>query len=142
MPDAKQAGGRQPGESAASRHPSAGMRLELQTNQTVLDGLLSWYSVFAFTGGAVPSGQCELAAVDDYLERPFATDCISTDDVARYRRLIASIMKPSAEISVRPRTLRGRKQISDTFSRAAAEIRTLGNTLQAALTIQDQSVSV
>ena len=94
MDDLNHAGGTQPDESAASQQPSAGMRSELQTNKTVVDGLSNWYSVFAFTGGAVPSGHCELAAVNSYLDRPFATDCISTDDVARYRSLIESIMMP------------------------------------------------
>ena len=60
----KHAGGTEPGKSPASRQSSAGMRSELQTNQTVLAGLSNWYSVFAFTGGAVPSGHCELAAVN------------------------------------------------------------------------------
>ena len=142
MPDAKHAGGTEAGKSAASRQPSAGMRSELQTNQSVLDGMLNWYSVFAFTGGAVPSGHCELAAVNAYLERPFATDCMSTEDVGRYRCLIKSIMVPAAGMPVRPRTLRGRKQIADAFGRAAMEIRTLGNTLQSALMIRGQSVSL
>jgi hypothetical protein len=131
-----------PGESPAGRQQSAGMKLELQTNQAVLDGLSNWYGVFAFTGGIVPSGRCELAAINSYLECPFAADCISTEDVKRYRHLIESIMVPTAGISVRPRTLRGRKQIADAFGRAAAEIESLGSRFESALMLQGQSVSV
>jgi hypothetical protein len=95
--------------------------------------------VFAFTGGAVPSGHCELAAVNAYLERPFATDCISTEEVKRYRSLIESIMMPGAAVPARPRTLRGRKQIADAFGRAAAEIRTLASALESALLTRGQT---
>ncbi len=142
MDDLNHAAGTQPGESAGSRQARAGMRSELQTNQTVVDGLSNWYSVFAFTGGAVPSGHCELAAVNSYLDRPFATDCISTEDVARYRSLIESIMMPKAGIPARPRTLRGRKLLADAFGQAAAEIRTLGNRFESALSTGGQSVSL
>ncbi len=141
MDDAKRGGETQPGQSPASRQRSAGMKLELQTNQSVLNGLLNWYSVFAFMGGAVPSGHCELAAVNSYLERPFATDCISTGDAARYRCLIESIMMPKAGMPARPRTLRGRKQMADAFGRTAAEIQVLGSTFESALSIRGQSVS-
>ncbi len=123
-------------QSAANEQPSAGMRSELQSNQAVLDGLSNSYSVFAFTGGAVPSGHCELAAVNSYLEHPFATDCVSTAAVERYRGLVESIMGPKAGIPARPRTLRGRKQIADAFGRAAAEIRTVGSSLESALLIR------
>ena len=131
-----------PGESPARQQQSAGMCLELQTNQAVLDGLLNWYSVFAFTGGIVPSVRCDLAATDSYLEHPFATDCVSTEDVKRYRYLIESIMVPGAGVQARPRTLRGRKQITDAFGLAAAEIQSLGSKLKSALMIQGQAVSV
>ncbi len=131
-----------PGESPANRQQSAGIKLELQTNQSVLNGLLNWYSVFAFTGGAVPSGHCELAAVNSYLDHPFAADCILTGEVERYRCLIESIMMPQAGIPVRPRTLRGRKQIADAFGRTAAEIEALGNRFAAALTARGPSVSL
>jgi hypothetical protein len=135
MDDPNRAGATQSDHSAGDRQPSAGMRSELQTNQTVLDGLSNWYSVFAFTGGAVPSGLCQLTAVNSYLARPFATDCISTEDVVRYRGLIESIMTPKAGISAGPRTFRGRKQIADAFGRVAAEIRTLGSKFESALSI-------
>ena len=80
MDDAKHFCETVPGESSASRQRSAGLSLELQANQTVLEGLLNWYSVFAFTGGTVPSGLRELEATDSYLERPFATDFIATEE--------------------------------------------------------------
>ncbi|MGO9113721.1 MAG: hypothetical protein ACLP9L_31195 [Thermoguttaceae bacterium] len=142
MVDAKNLCQTVPGESSSRRQQSAGMRLELQTNQAVLDGLLNSYSVFAFTGGTVPSGQCELAAINSYLERPFATDCISTEEVEHYRYLIESIMIPKKGILPRPRTLRGRKQIADAFRQTALEVQTLGNRFESALMIRGQSVSV
>jgi hypothetical protein len=141
MDDAKQSCETVPGESPAGRQQSAGMRLELQTNQAVLDGLLNWYSVFAFTGGIVPSGRCELVAINSYLEIPFATDCVSTEEVKRYRYLIESIMIPRERIPPRPRTLRGRKQIVAAFSQTASEIQSLGSKLELALMIWGQSVS-
>ncbi len=124
-----------PGESPANRQQLAGLSLELKTNQAVLDGLLNCYSVFAFTGGTVPSGQYELVAVNSYLKLPFATDCISTEEVEHYRSLIESITIPRKEISPRPRTLRGRKQIADAFERVASEIRSLGSRFESALMI-------
>jgi hypothetical protein len=142
MDDAKDVCGTDPDESPASRQRSAGLSLELQANQAVLDGLLNWYRVFAFTGGAVPSGPCELVAVNSYLQRPFATGCISTEEVERYRCLIESIMIPKSGMPARPRTLRGRKQIADAFGRAALEIQSLGSRFESALMIQGQSVSV
>ena len=108
------------------------MRSELQANQTVLNGLANWYSVFAFTGGDLPCGHCTLAAIDSYLEHPFATECVSIEDVKRYRSLLESITTPKAGIPARPRSFRGRKQIADAFALAATEIRILGNSLDAA----------
>ena len=64
MDDAKHVCETVPGESPANRQQLAGLSLELKTNQAVLDGLLNCYSVFAFTGGSVPSGQCELVAIN------------------------------------------------------------------------------
>ncbi len=142
MDDAKHLCEKVPGESTASRQQSDGLRLELQANQAVLDGLLNWYGVFAFTGGTVPSGRCELEAIDFYLEHPFATDCISTAEVQYYRYLIESIMIPRQVLPPRPRTLRGRKRIADAFGRAASEIRSLGSRFESALMIWGQSVSV
>ncbi len=142
MDNAKHVYETSPGESPAIRQRSAGMRVELQANQSVLDGLLKWYSVFAFTGGALPSGRCELVAITSYLELPFATDCISTEDVKRYRYLIESIMMPTAGIPASPRTLRCRRQIADVFGRAASEIQSLRSSFESALMIQGQSVSV
>ena len=139
MDAAKHAAEPKAGQSPASGQPSAGMQLELQTNQAVLDGLVNWYSVFAFTGGAVPSGHCQLAAVNSYLARPFAAECILTKDVERYRCLIESIMMPKAGIPARPRTLRGRKLLADAFGRTAAEIRALGSSLQSALRTPGQT---
>jgi len=127
-------------ESPTRRQRSAELNLELRANQTVVDGLLNWYSVFAFTGGSVPSGRCDLAATDSYLERPFVIDRISTEDVKRYRYLIESIMVPPEGISPRPRTLHGRKQIADAFGQAASEIRSLGSRFESALMIKGRAV--
>ena len=135
MDDAKHLRETVPGEPSAGRQQSAGMRLELRTNRAVLDRLANGYSVFAFTGGTVPSGRFELLAIKSYLERPFATDCISTEEVEHYRYLIESIMIPGKGVPPRPRTLPGRKQIADSFDRAAAEIRSLGNRFESALMV-------
>ena len=131
-----------PGESPANRQQLAGLSLELKTNQIVVDGMLNWFSVFAFTGGSVASGQCELAAVNSYLELPFATDCISTEEVERYRSLIESIMIHREGIPARPRTLRCRKQIADTFKQVASEIQNLGSRFELALMVRGRSVLV
>ncbi len=138
MDDAKYVNETDSGELPARQPQSAGLSLELQANQAVLYGLLNWYSVFAFTGGTVPSGRCELAATNSYLELPYATDCISTEDVKRYRCLIESIMVPTAGIPTRPRTLRCRKQMSDAFGQAASAIQNLGSRLESALMIHGQ----
>jgi hypothetical protein len=142
MDDAKHIGETDTGQPPADWQRSAGLNVELHANQTVVDGLSNGYSVFAFTGGAIPSGQCELAAVNAYIACPFATNCISTEDVERYQFLVKSIMIPGEGISPRPRSLRGRKQIADAFSRAASEIQSLGGRFESALMIQDQSVPV
>ena len=142
MDDANHVCETDPGESPANRQGLAGMRLELQTNQIVLEGLSNWYSVFAFTGGSIPSGRCELVAINSYLERPFASDCISKEDVEHYRCLIESITVPREGIPPRPRTLRGRKQIADAFDRTVLEVQALGSKLELALMIRGQSLSV
>lgn len=129
-----------PRDSSANRQLLAEMMEELQTNQAVLKGMLKWYGVFAFTGGAVPSGQCEVAAVKSYLERPFATDSISTGEVDSYRHLIESIMMPTAALPESPRTLRCRKQITATFEKTASQINILGRRFESALMMRSTSV--
>jgi hypothetical protein len=111
-----------------------GMIQELQTNRATLDGLLSWYSTFVFTGGDVPSGECDLVAVNSYLERPFAADRISTGKVERYRHLVREIMELGQGLAPGPRTLRCRKSIGDAFRRASSQIQSLGSALESALT--------
>jgi hypothetical protein len=140
MDDAKFLCETAPVESPAGRQQSAAMILELQAHQAVLNGLSNWYSVFAFTGGMVPSGRCELVAINAYLECPFAADCISTEEVKHYRRLIKSIMIPREGVDTRPRTRRDRRQIADSFGRAAAEIRSMGSRFESALVVQGQPV--
>jgi hypothetical protein len=109
-----------------------GMILELQANQATLDELVHWHGVFAFTGGDIPKGRWCLVAVTSYLERPFATDCISTGEVERYGHLAEAIMELGQGIETGPRTLRCRHRIADTFRQASSEIRTLGTTLESA----------
>jgi len=140
MNDAKLLCEAAPSESPANRQQMARLSQELNTNQDVLNGLLNGYSVFAFTGGIIPSGRCELEAINSYLKLPFATDCVRTDEVEHYRTLIESIMIPNKELSPRPRTLRYRKQIADAFNLAVSEIRCLGSRLLSALMIQGVSV--
>jgi hypothetical protein len=47
--------------SRGQREELAAMVLELQTNRTTLDGLVNWYGVSVFTGGAVPTARWVLA---------------------------------------------------------------------------------
>jgi hypothetical protein len=110
----------------------AAMILELETNRAILDGLASWYGVFVFTGGAVPTAQWDIAAITSYLEHPFAADSISTADIDRYR-IVAEAISESGHAGVGPRTLRCRRDLGDRFGRAASEIRGLTNTLEAAV---------
>ena len=73
-------------------------------------------------------------AMISYLERPFATDGISTGEVERYGHLVEAIMELGQGIAAGPRTLRCRHEIADMFGQASSEIRTLGSTLESALT--------
>lgn len=135
MEDAKRLRGAGAGECLASRQKSAELRLELQANQAVVEGLSNWYRVFAFTGGAIPTGHCQLVAVNSYLESPLAVDRILIGEVERYRILAESIAMAATEIPARPRTLRDRRRISDAFCQVAAEIQSLGSKLDLALTV-------
>jgi len=111
------------------------MILELHTNQAALDELANRYGLFVFTGGDLPRGRCGLLVTTVYLERPFAIDRISTAEVERYRHSVRTLMELGpAIVAPRPRTLRCRHAITDTFRRLASEIRTLGSTLESALT--------
>jgi hypothetical protein len=123
-----------PAEVWEYRGQLTGMILELQANQATLDELVNWYGVFVFTGGDVPKGRWCLVAIISYLERPFATDHVSTGEVERYRHLVEAIMELGQAVAAGPRTLRCRHDIAHTFSRASSEIRTLGSTLESALT--------
>jgi hypothetical protein len=109
------------------------MILELQANRATLDELVNWYGVFAFTGGDVPKGRWCLVAMISYLERPFATDCISTGEVERYGHLVEAIVELGQRIPAGPRTLRCRHEMADMFGQASSEIRTLGTALESAL---------
>lgn len=123
-----------PAEMWEYRGQLTGMILELRANQATLDELVNWYGVFVFTGGDVPKGRWCLVAMISYLERPFATDRISTGEVERYKHLVEAIMKLGQGIAAGPRTLRCRHDIADTFSRASSAVQALGSTLQSALT--------
>ncbi len=112
---------------------------ELQTNQAVLKGLMNRWGLFVFTGGDVPRGQCDLVAITSYLERPFATDRISTGEVERYQHLVGEIMELGHGLAAGPKTLRCRKSIGDAFRRASSETQTLGSALESALTSLAQS---
>ena len=122
-----------PAEVREYRGQLTGMILELQANQATLDEQANRYGVFAFTGGDVPKGRWCLVAMISYLERPFATDRISTGEVKRYRHLVEAIVELGQGMAAGPRTLRCRHDIADTFSRASSAIQTLGSTLESAL---------
>jgi hypothetical protein len=105
------------------------MLLELRTNRGILPGLTSWYGLFVFTGGDVPTAQWNLAAMTSHLERPLATDCLLTSEIRRYRQLVQTIGS-LGQPGVRPRTLRCRHEMGLRFREAASEIRVLTGTLE------------
>lgn len=124
-----------PAELRKDRCLLTAMILELHTNLAALDELANRYGLFVFTGGDLPRGRCGLVATTVYLERPFATDRISTAEVERYRHSVQTLMELGpAIVAPRPRTLRCRHDITDTFRRLASEIRTVGSTLESTLT--------
>ena len=114
------------------REELAAMFLELQTNRDILAGLTSWYGLFVFTGGDVPTAQWNLAAMTAYLEHPLATDCLLTSEIQRYRHLIQTL-GGLGQPGVRPRTLRCRHDLGEEFRQAASEIRALTDTLESSL---------
>lgn len=115
------------------RRELAAMLLELHANRTALDELANWYGVFVFTGGHIPTARWNLAVVNTYLESPFATDRISTAELVRYRDVAEAIRK-LGQAGAGPRTLRCRHDLGERFGQAAAELRDLGNALEAAVT--------
>ena len=125
-----------PAELRKDRQQLLAMILELQTNRIILDGLLACYGTFRFTGGVVPREPWGLIAMTSYLECPFAASRLSTAGAVRYRQLAEAIMDLGQAITAgaRPRTLRCRYDIADTFGRDSAEIRALGSTLESAMT--------
>jgi hypothetical protein len=112
------------------------MILELQANRVILDELVKYYGVFLFTGGVVPREQWGLLAMASYLQCPFAVDCICASEVQHYQKLAEAIMTMGQAIAseARPRTLRCRRDIADTFGRESSEIRALANTLESTVT--------
>lgn len=109
------------------------MRLELLANQATFQRLRDWYGVFVFTGGDLPSGRCDLAAMAAYSKQPFAADRISSGEIVRYRRLVESALGPRPDISTGPKTLRSRMDIGDAFDRASEEIQSVATSLELAL---------
>jgi hypothetical protein len=125
-----------PAELRKDRGQLLAMILELQTNRIILDGLLDCYGTFRFTGGVVPRESWGLVAMTAYLKSPFAAGRVPTAGAVRYRQLAEAIMDLGHTITAgaRPRTLRSRYDIADTFGRDSAEIRALGSTLESAMT--------
>ena len=103
------------------------MILELQANRMILDGLVKCYGVFRFTGGVVPREQWALVAMASYRQCPFAADCIGAAEVQHYQQLAEAIMNLGQEVAseARPRTLRCRHDIADTFGRESSGIQAL-----------------
>jgi hypothetical protein len=111
----------------------AAMLLDLQTNRSTLRGLTSWYGLFVFTGGDVPTAQWDLAAMTSCLEHPLAADCPLTLEIQRYRHLIQTL-SGLGQPGIRPRTLRCRHDLGDKFRQAASEIRVLTDKLESSVT--------
>ena len=114
------------------RKELAAMLLELQTNRGILKGLTSWYGLFVFTGGDVPTAQWNLAAMTSYLEPPLATDRLLTSEIQRYRHSVQTL-GALGQPGVRPRTLRCRHEMGHRFRQAASEIRVLADTLESSV---------
>lgn len=112
------------------REQLAEMVLELQANQVALLRLRDWYGVFIFTGGPVPNAPQELLAIDAYLERPFASDRIIAQNVARYRQLVELAMHPAQDITAGPRTGDCRSDIGRVFDQELSEIQALAGGLE------------
>ncbi len=114
------------------REELAAMLLELQTNRGILAGVTSWYGLFVFTGGDVPTAQWNLAAITSYLEHPLATGCLLTSEIQRYRRLVQTL-GGLGQSGTRPRTLRCRYEMGHKFQQAASEIRALTDALESSV---------
>jgi hypothetical protein len=115
------------------REGLAAMVLELQMNRAVLYGLANWFSVFAFTGGRVPTAQWNLVATTAYLRHPAAADSLSTSELERYRRLVQTI-GDLGQTAAGPRTLKCRHSLGDRFGLAASELRIVTDALEFSMT--------
>ena len=126
------------------RDTLSAMLLELRNNQGILNGLSKYYAKFRFTGGSVSAEPWGLAAIISYLNRPIATEGISTAEAGRYRQLAEAIMDLEKSVAVPgPKSFRSRIGIAETFGRASAEIRALASTLESAVTrLLDEPKSV
>ena len=124
----------QPNELWTYRKQAMGLVLELQTNRATLEKMLDWYDVFAFTGGDVPRGRYSLVGITSYLEQPFATERIPTEEVERYENTVEVLVGLGQGAAAGPRTLRCRHDMADAFGRVSADIKALGSTLELALT--------
>jgi hypothetical protein len=120
-------------ESSKHREQLSAMMLDLQNNRAILDGLATWYGVFVFTGGHVPTAHWNLSAMTSYLEHPLAADCLSTSEIDRYRHLARTIDE-LGHTGGGPRTLRCRYALGDKFDQAASEIRLVTDTLESSVT--------
>lgn len=111
----------------------AAMLLELQTNLGILDGLTSWYGLFVFTGGDVPTAQWNLDAMTSYLDNPLATDCVSMSDIRQYGHLAQTIAELGRS-RIGPTTLRYRHDLGEKFDQASSEVRVLTDALESSVT--------
>lgn len=103
---------------------------ELEADQAAFLELRRGYGVFAFTGGEVPTRHRGLGAIAAYLNNPFAAERVFTGDVDRYGHLVSTVMGlGQGSLPPRPRTLRCRHQIAETFARTASEASRLGTAL-------------
>jgi len=120
--------------SAQGREGLTAIMLELLANGVILEDLVDCYKMFRFTGGAVPRGRWRLVGLASYLESPFAADLICTNEAQRYLDLAEEIMALGQSVATgRPRTLRARRDITNEFGAASAEIRLLGRALETGL---------
>ena len=125
-----------PAELRSVREQLSAMLDELRANRAILDRLSGRYSMFRFTGGVIPAQPWATIAVTSFVSRPPRTDCVTTEEVEGYLGLIGMLVELQRGVAatVRPRTMRQRRSLTDAFQRVSSKIETLTSRLQSALT--------
>jgi hypothetical protein len=125
-----------PAEMRSVRQQFSAMHEELRANRAILDRLSGRYSMFRFTGGVIPAEPWVTISVTSFVSRPPRNDCVTTKDVEEYLALIGMLVELQRGVSatMRPRTMRQRRSLTDAFQRVASKTETLTSRLESALT--------